>query len=165
MVDRIRYPTVSYLPFYYVFFQFLLLTIFNLQANILTTKDILSNLGCTGNMPGIFVRIDPSTFNRRSLFESIPRTKAAVSIYSCPHTQLDSMEKRFILLLYLFTINEVNVSKWKLETYVKLSPMLRSHGKKSMLEKLKKYRHEYVTETRIRICMSNLIRMYLVKEG
>ena len=30
---------------YYVFFQFLLLTIFNLQANILTTKDILSNLG------------------------------------------------------------------------------------------------------------------------
>ena len=51
MVDRIRYPTVSYLPFYYVFFKFLLLTIFNLQANILTTKDILSNLdrnkGCT----------------------------------------------------------------------------------------------------------------------
>ena len=45
MVDRIRYPTVSYLPLYYVFFQFLLLTIFNLQANILTTKDILSNLG------------------------------------------------------------------------------------------------------------------------
>ena len=44
MVDRIRYSTVSYLPFYYVFFQFLLLTIFNLQANILTTKDILSNL-------------------------------------------------------------------------------------------------------------------------
>ena len=44
MVDRIRYPTVSYLPFYYVFFQFLLLTIFNLQANILTAKDILSNL-------------------------------------------------------------------------------------------------------------------------
>ena len=48
MVDRIRYPTVSYLPFYYVFFQFLLLTIFNLQANILTTKDILSNLGGGG---------------------------------------------------------------------------------------------------------------------
>ena len=47
MVDRIRYPTVSYLPFYYVFFQFLLLTIFNLQANILTTKDILSNLAIT----------------------------------------------------------------------------------------------------------------------
>ena len=45
MVDRIRWNTVSYLPFYYVFFQFLLLTIFNLQANILTTKDILSNLG------------------------------------------------------------------------------------------------------------------------
>ena len=45
MVDRIRWDTVSYLPFYYVFFQFLLLTIFNLQANILTTKDILSNLG------------------------------------------------------------------------------------------------------------------------
>ena len=43
MVDRIRWDTVSYLPFYYVFFQFLLLTIFNLQANILTTKDILSN--------------------------------------------------------------------------------------------------------------------------
>ena len=42
MVDRIRWDTVSYLPFYYVFF--LLLTIFNLQANILTTKDILSNL-------------------------------------------------------------------------------------------------------------------------
>ena len=45
MVDRIRWDTVSYLPFYYVFFQFLLLTIFNLQANILTTKDTLSNLG------------------------------------------------------------------------------------------------------------------------
>ena len=45
MVDRIRWDTVSYLSFYYVFFQFLLLTIFNLQANILTTKDILSNLG------------------------------------------------------------------------------------------------------------------------
>ena len=44
MVDRIRWDTVSYLPFYYVFFQFLLLTIFNLQANILTTNDILSNL-------------------------------------------------------------------------------------------------------------------------
>ena len=44
MVDRIRWDTVSYLPFYYVFFQFLLLTIFDLQANILTTKDILSNL-------------------------------------------------------------------------------------------------------------------------
>ena len=40
MVDRIRWDTVSYLPFYYVFFQFLLLTIFNLQANILTTKEI-----------------------------------------------------------------------------------------------------------------------------
>ena len=50
MVDRIRYPTVSYLPFYYVFFQFLLLTIFNLQANILTTKDILSNLALTGGL-------------------------------------------------------------------------------------------------------------------
>ena len=47
MVDRIRWDTVSYLPFYYVFFQFLLLTIFNLQANILTTKDILSNLAFT----------------------------------------------------------------------------------------------------------------------
>ena len=52
MVDRIRYPTVSYLPFYYVFFQFLLLTIFNLQANILTTKDILSNLGCNVYVSG-----------------------------------------------------------------------------------------------------------------
>ena len=43
MVDRIRWDTVSYLPFYYVFFQFLLLTIFNLQAKILAIKDILSN--------------------------------------------------------------------------------------------------------------------------
>ena len=50
MVDRIRYPTVSYLPFYYIIFQFLLLTIFNLQANILTTKDILSNLGYTASV-------------------------------------------------------------------------------------------------------------------
>ena len=33
-------------------FQFLLLTIFNLQANILTTKDILSNLG-----PKVFRKI------------------------------------------------------------------------------------------------------------
>ena len=45
MVDRIRWDTVSYLPFYYVFFQFLLLTIFNLQDKILAIKDILSNLG------------------------------------------------------------------------------------------------------------------------
>ena len=50
MVDRIRYLTVSYLPFYtnFIFFeidfQFLLLTIFNLQAKILAIKDILSNL-------------------------------------------------------------------------------------------------------------------------
>ena len=46
MVDRIRYPTVSYLPFHinYIFFeidfQFLLLTIFYLQAKILAIKDI-----------------------------------------------------------------------------------------------------------------------------
>ena len=49
MVDRIRWDTVSYLPFYYIFFeinfQFLLLTIFNLQTKILAIKDILSNLG------------------------------------------------------------------------------------------------------------------------
>ena len=40
MVDRIRYPTVSYLPFYYIFFdfQFLLLTIFNLQAKIFAKR-------------------------------------------------------------------------------------------------------------------------------
>ena len=48
MVDRIRWDTVSYLPFYYIFFeinfQFLFLTIFNLQAKILAIKDILSNL-------------------------------------------------------------------------------------------------------------------------
>ena len=50
MVDRIRWDTVSYLPFYYVFFQFLLLTIFNLQANILTTKDILSNLAACDHL-------------------------------------------------------------------------------------------------------------------
>ena len=50
MVDRIRWDTVSYLPFYYIFFeidfQFLLLTIINLQAKILAIKDILSNLAC-----------------------------------------------------------------------------------------------------------------------
>ena len=42
MVDRIGYPIVSYLPFYYIFFDFsiLLLTIFNLQAKILVIKDI-----------------------------------------------------------------------------------------------------------------------------
>ena len=34
------------MSFFEIDFQFLLLTIFNLQANILTTKDILSNLGC-----------------------------------------------------------------------------------------------------------------------
>ena len=48
MVDRIRWDTVSYLPFYYIFFeidfQYLLLAIFNLQTKILTIKDILSNL-------------------------------------------------------------------------------------------------------------------------
>ena len=63
MVDRIRWDTVSYLPFYYVFFQFLLLTIFNLQANILTTKDILSNLGLSlPCIPGI-----------NSLSENVPK--------------------------------------------------------------------------------------------
>ena len=60
MVDRIRWDTVSYLPFYYVFFQFLLLTIFNLQANILTTKDILSNLGGSGLVGGVMAKIVPS---------------------------------------------------------------------------------------------------------
>ena len=63
MVDRIRYPTVSYLPFYYVFFQFLLLTIFNLQANILTTKDILSNLvraEYRANVPCRYCGISPN---------------------------------------------------------------------------------------------------------
>ena len=64
MVDRIRYPTVSYLPFYYIFFQidfkFLLLTIFNLQAKILAINDILSNLGgicflCPRNAPATSV--------------------------------------------------------------------------------------------------------------
>ena len=34
------------MSFFEIDFQFLLLTIFNLQANILTTKDILSNLDC-----------------------------------------------------------------------------------------------------------------------
>ena len=52
MVARIRYPTVSYLPFYYIFFlidfQFLLLTIINLQVKILAIKDILSNLAFIG---------------------------------------------------------------------------------------------------------------------
>ena len=57
MVDRIRWDTVSYLPFYYVFFQFVLLTIFNLQANILTTKDILSNLD--KHYINIFIFRDP----------------------------------------------------------------------------------------------------------
>ena len=47
MVDRIRWDPVSYLPFYYVLF--LLLTIFNLQANILTKKDTLSNLAAGDN--------------------------------------------------------------------------------------------------------------------
>ena len=55
MVDRIRYPTVSYLPFYYIFFeidfQFLFLTIFNLQAKILAIKDILSNLALGKQFP------------------------------------------------------------------------------------------------------------------
>ena len=50
MVERIRWDTVSYLPFYYIFFeinfQFLFLTIFNLQAKILAIKDILSNMDC-----------------------------------------------------------------------------------------------------------------------
>ena len=38
MVDRIRYPTVSYLPFYYVFFQFLLLTIFSFTSQNIDDK-------------------------------------------------------------------------------------------------------------------------------
>ena len=63
MVDRIRYPTVSYLPFYYVFFQFLFLTIFNLQANILTTEDILSNLEIN-----CLIKINYRQFNERLSF-------------------------------------------------------------------------------------------------
>ena len=58
MVDRIRWDTVSYLPFYYIFFeidfQFLLLTIFNLQARLLAIKDILSNLVPCSVQGGIF---------------------------------------------------------------------------------------------------------------
>ena len=73
MVDRIRYPTVSYLPFYYVFFQFLLLTIFNLQANILTTKDILSNLGWAGDV----ARRDVDSAVRRAL-DGIPDGRRSV---------------------------------------------------------------------------------------
>ena len=70
MVDRIRYPTVSYLPFYYIFFQFLLLTIFNLQANISTTKDILSNLGQDQNrtIPGKDVTWFPRVLGQWNLF-------------------------------------------------------------------------------------------------
>ena len=53
MVDRIRWDTVSYLPFYYIFFeidfQFLLLTIINLQDKILAIKDMLSNLAVNKN--------------------------------------------------------------------------------------------------------------------
>ena len=56
MVDRIRWDTVSYLPFYYIFFeidfQFLLLTIINLQVKILAIKDILSNLAGLGETVG-----------------------------------------------------------------------------------------------------------------
>ena len=46
MVDRIRWDPIYHfiMSFFEIDFQFLLLTIFNLQANILTTKDILSNL-------------------------------------------------------------------------------------------------------------------------
>ena len=56
MVDRIRWDTVFYLLFYYIFFeinfQFLLLTIFNLQTKILAIKDILSNLD-EGGIEGV----------------------------------------------------------------------------------------------------------------
>ena len=38
MVDRIRWDTVSYLPFYYVFFQFLLLTIFSFTSQNIDDK-------------------------------------------------------------------------------------------------------------------------------
>ena len=48
MVDRIRWDTVSCLPFYYIFFEidfrFLLLIVFNSQAKMFAIKDILSNL-------------------------------------------------------------------------------------------------------------------------
>ena len=61
MVDRIRWDAVSYLPFYYIFFeidfQFLLLTIFNLQAKILAIKDILSNLIDVREISQFFTRI------------------------------------------------------------------------------------------------------------
>ena len=78
MVDRIRWDTVSYLPFYYVFFQFLLLTIFNLQAKILAIKDILSNLAfpVLGTVSERFVEQGP-------LFPPPPHSKIG-SFYSIP---------------------------------------------------------------------------------
>ena len=85
MVDRIRYPTVSYLPFYYVFleidFQFLLLTIFNLQAKILAIKDILSNLAFV-EAGALLLRVKMlGAFNYRPLLHA---PKVALTFHNTP---------------------------------------------------------------------------------
>ena len=86
MVDRIRYPTVSYLPFYYAFFKFLLLTIFNLQANILTTKDILSNLGSCKANPR---RQSPSTPDLATLYHNT-QVQACTAVTFSPEVEWDN---------------------------------------------------------------------------
>ena len=67
MVDRIRWDTVSYLPFYYIFFKFLLLTIFNVQAKVLAIKDILSNLAHSLNEVEYYVVQKPGKATKSSL--------------------------------------------------------------------------------------------------
>ena len=86
MVDRIRYPTVSYLPFYYVFFQFLLLTIFNLQANILTTKDILSNLDLGKYFMHLLSHLTVNQYsvkNSCSFVKDIKKITSADTLFMC----------------------------------------------------------------------------------
>ena len=99
MVDRIRYPTVSYLPFYYVFFQFLLLTIFNLQANILTTKDILSNLANILISVSFSFQISFSPSLMNSIFTS------SSCFRSVPHFSFISSTILFSVLSSLFFIS------------------------------------------------------------
>ena len=84
MVDRIRWDTVSYLPFYYVFFQFLLLTIFNLQANILTTKDILSNLGWMEDLNDVGANRSFDLFFKLGIRESITSPFVLESVNGSP---------------------------------------------------------------------------------
>ena len=123
MVDRIRYPTVSYLPFIISFFeidfQFLLLTIFNLQANILTTNDILSNLGSNQTLTDCWLEIEANKTKGRigGLQENVvlpPNAIAGTILWTSSQISISLYINRFLrrLLVCFYIYLLVNVYLW-----------------------------------------------------